>query len=164
MFDRSDEFPPEALVKRPEQAERELNPLGWETWTGMATSNLVAFFIILATAATLHAAGKTDIRTAREAAEPLRPIAGEAAYVLFSLGLVGKGLPAIPVVAESVACAAAEASGRTGLKRSFNDARPFYPVIAVAIILGVAIEFIGLDPSKCSSGVPLSTGSLSCQS
>src|SRR5262249_41619587 len=105
-----EEADPEAepLIRRPEQAPRELNRIGWETWVGMAMSNLIAFFIILTTAATLHAAGKTDIQSAEQAAEALRPIAGDAAFVLFSLGLIGTGLLAVPVLAGSVAYAVGE--------------------------------------------------------
>jgi NRAMP (natural resistance-associated macrophage protein)-like metal ion transporter len=141
---------PEAapLIRRPEQAPRELNRIGWETWVGMAMSNLIAFFIILTTAVTLHAAGKTDIQSAEQAAEALRPIAGDAAFVLFSLGLIGTGLLAVPVLAGSVAYAVGEVSGwRTGLERPLRRARPFYLVIALAIVLGIAVvQFTGLDP------------------
>jgi NRAMP (natural resistance-associated macrophage protein)-like metal ion transporter len=137
------------LIKRPEQAERELNRIGWETWIGMAISNLIAFFIILTTAVTLNAAGKTDIQTAEQAAEALRPIAGNAAFVLFSLGVIGTGLLAIPILAGSVAYAVGEARGwRIGLERPLNEARPFYLVIAVAIVLGMAVDFTPLDPMK----------------
>lgn len=137
------------LVVHPEQADRELSRIGWETWAGMAISNLVAFFIMLTTAVTLHANGKTEIQSAEQAAEALRPIAGDAAFVLFSLGLIGTGLLAIPVLAGSAAYAAAEARGwRTGLERPLNEARPFYVVIAVAILLGVSVEFTPLDPIK----------------
>ncbi|MGD9881798.1 MAG: divalent metal cation transporter, partial [Reyranella sp.] len=121
----------------------------WETWAGMAISNLVAFFIMLTTAVTLHVNGVTDIQTAEQAAEALRPIAGDAAFVLFSLGLIGTGLLAIPVLAGSAAYAAAEARGwRTGLERPLNEARPFYLVVAVAILLGLAVGFTPLDPIK----------------
>src|SRR5262249_26508763 len=138
----------EPLIRRPEQAPRELNRIGWETWVGMAMSNLIAFFIILTTAATLHAAGKTDIQSAEQAAEALPPIAGDAGFVLFSLGLIGTGLLAVPVLAGSVAYAVGEASGwRTGLERPLGQARPFYLVIALAIVLGIAVvQFTGLDP------------------
>ncbi len=137
------------LLDRPEQASRELNRIGWETWLGMAFSNLIAFFIILTTAVTLHAAGKTDIQSAEQAAEALRPIAGNAAFVLFSLGLIGTGLLAVPVLAGSVAYAVGEARGwRTGLERPLNEARPFYLVIALAIVVGIAVDFMGLDPIK----------------
>jgi NRAMP (natural resistance-associated macrophage protein)-like metal ion transporter len=146
-----EEADPEAgpLIDRPEQADHELNRIGWETWAGMAVSNLIAFFIILTTAVTLHAAGKTDIQSAEQAAEALRPIAGDAAFVLFSLGLIGTGLLAVPVLAGSVAYAVGEARGwRTGLERPLNEARPFYLVIALAIVVGIAVDFLGLDPIK----------------
>jgi Mn2+/Fe2+ NRAMP family transporter len=146
-----EEADPEAgpLTEHPEQADRELNRIGWETWVGMAISNLIAFFIILTTAVTLNAAGKTDIQTAEQAAEALRPIAGNAAFVLFSLGVIGTGLLAIPILAGSAAYAVGEARGwRIGLERPLNEARPFYLVIAVAIVLGVAVDFTPLDPMK----------------
>jgi NRAMP (natural resistance-associated macrophage protein)-like metal ion transporter len=146
-----EEADPEAgtLIDRPEQADRELNRIGWETWLGMAMSNGIAFFIMLTTAVTLHAAGKTDIQTAEQAAEALKPIAGNAAFFLFSLGLIGTGLLAIPILAGSAAYAAAEARGwRTGLERPLAEARPFYIVIAIAIVLGIAVDFSPLDPIK----------------
>jgi NRAMP (natural resistance-associated macrophage protein)-like metal ion transporter len=137
------------LTEHPEQAARELNRIGWETWVGMAMSNLIAFFIILTTAVTLHANGQTDIQTAEQAAEALRPIAGDAAFFLFSLGLIGTGLLAVPVLAGSVAYAVGEARGwHIGLERPLNEARPFYVVIALAIALGVAVGFTPLDPIK----------------
>jgi len=136
------------LIRRPDQAPRELNRIGWETWVGMAISNLVAFFIILTAAVTLHAAGKTDIQSAEQAAEALRPIAGDLAFVLFSLGIIGTGLLAVPVLAGSVAYAVGEARGwQIGLERPLNQARPFYLVIALAIVLGiVVVQFTSLDP------------------
>ena len=137
------------LIRRPEQAKSELNRIGWETWIGMGISNLIAFFIILTTAVTLHAAGKTDIQTAEQAAEALKPIAGDAAFFLFSLGLIGTGLLAVPVLAGSVAYAVGEVRGwRTGLERPLRRARPFYFVIALAILLSIAVDFVGLDPIK----------------
>ncbi|MCA0305218.1 MAG: divalent metal cation transporter [Proteobacteria bacterium] len=142
---------PEAapLIRHPEQAGRELNRIGWETWFGMAASNLIAFFIILTTAVTLHAAGRTDIQTAEQAAEALRPIAGDFAFFLFSLGLVGTGLLAVPVLAGSVGYAVAESFGlRYGLERRWHQARAFYGVIGLSIVLGLAIEFFGLDPIR----------------
>ena len=146
-----EEADPEAgpLTEHPEQADRELNRIGWETWVGMAISNLIAFFIMLTAAATLNAAGKTDIQTAEQAAEALRPIAGDAAFLLFSLGLIGTGLLAVPVLAGSVAYAVGEARGwRIGLQRPLSRARPFYAVITLAIVLGVAVGFSPLDPIK----------------
>ena len=111
------------LISRPDQAKSELNRIGWETWIGMGISNLIAFFIILTTAVTLHAAGKTDIQTAEQAAEALKPIAGPAAFFLFSLGLIGTGLLAVPVLAGSVAYAVSEVRGwRTGLERPLRRA------------------------------------------
>ena len=142
---------PEAapLLRHPEQAPRELNRIGWETWFGMAASNLVAFFIMLTTAVTLHAAGRTDIQTAEQAAEALRPIAGDMAFFLFSLGLVGTGLLAVPVLAGSVGYAVAETFGlRYGLERRWHQARAFYGVIGLSIVLGLAMELLGLDPIR----------------
>ncbi|WP_421997565.1 NRAMP family divalent metal transporter [Reyranella sp.] len=137
------------LKERPDQAERELNRIGWETWVGMAMSNLIAFFIILTTAVTLHAHGKLDVESAEQAAEALKPIAGEAAFVLFSLGLIGTGLLAVPVLAGSVAYALAEVRGwRSGLERPLHEARPFYLVIALAILVGVGLGFTPLTPIK----------------
>jgi NRAMP (natural resistance-associated macrophage protein)-like metal ion transporter len=147
-----EELDPKArpLLRRPDQAPRELNRIGWETWVGMAASNLIAFFIMLTSAVTLHAAGKTDIQSAEQAAEALRPIAGDAAFVLFSLGIIGTGLLAVPVLAGSVAYAVGEARGwYTGLERPLNEARPFYLVIALAITLGVVVfQFTDLDPIR----------------
>jgi NRAMP (natural resistance-associated macrophage protein)-like metal ion transporter len=138
------------LIRRPDQAPHELNRIGWETWVGMAISNLIAFFIILTAAVTLHAAGKTDIQSAEQAAEALRPIAGDLAFVLFSLGIIGTGLLAVPVLAGSVAYAVGEARGwQIGLERPLNQARPFYLVIVLAIVLGiVVVQFTSLDPIK----------------
>ncbi len=146
-----EEADPEAgpLKEHPEQARRELNRIGWETWVGMAISNLIAFFIMLTTAVTLNAAGKVDIQTAEQAAEALRPIAGDAAFLLFSLGLIGTGLLAVPVLAGSAAYAVGEARGwHIGLERPLNEARPFYVVIALAILIGVGLGFTPLDPIR----------------
>ena len=146
-----EEADPEAgpLKEHPEQAHRELNRIGWETWVGMAMSNLIAFFIMLTTAVTLHANGQTDIQTAEQAAEALRPIAGDAAFFLFSLGLIGTGLLAVPVLAGSVAYAVGEARGwHIGLERPLNEAQPFYVVIALAILVGVGLGFTPLDPIR----------------
>jgi len=137
------------LRANPEQAGRELNRIGWETWVGMALSNLIAFFIMLTTAATLHANGKTDIQSAQQAAEALRPIAGDFAFLLFSLGIIGTGLLAVPVLAGSAAYAAAEVRGwRSGLERPLHEAKPFYLVIGVGIVLGLVVDFLPMDPMK----------------
>ena len=87
------------LIDHPEQAPRELGRIGWETWLGMGLSNLIAFFIILTTAVTLNQAGVTDIQTSEQAAAALRPVAGEFAFLLFSLGIIGTGLLAVPIMA-----------------------------------------------------------------
>lgn len=137
------------LIDHPEQAPRELTRIGWETWVGMGFSNLVAFFIILTTAVTLNASGQTDIQTSAQAAAALKPIAGEWSFMLFSLGIIGTGLLAIPVLAGSAAYAVAEVEGwRTGLERAPSEAVPFYAVLGGAILLGVGIDFTPLDPIK----------------
>lgn len=115
----------------------------------MGFSNLVAFFIILTTAVTLNAAGQTDIQTSEQAAAALKPIAGAWAFLLFSLGIIGTGLLAIPVLAGSAAYAVGEVRGwRTGLERKPRQAVPFYAVIVVSIVAGVGIDFTPLDPIK----------------
>lgn len=137
------------LTEKPEQAPRELTRIGWETGIGMAVSNLVAFFIILTTAATLNANGMTDIESTQQAAEALRPIAGDAAFLLFSLGIIGTGLLAVPVLAGSAAYALGEVRGwRIGLEHTFDEARPFYITIAAAIMVGVGVVLLPIDPIK----------------
>lgn len=146
-----EEADPEAgpLVERPEQAPRELGRIRWETWSGMALSNLIAFFIILTAAVTLNRTGHTDIQSSEQAAAALRPIAGEFAFLLFSLGIIGTGLLAVPVLAGSAAYAVAEARGwRTGLERLPREAKGFYAIIGVAIVVGIAVDFSPLDPIK----------------
>jgi NRAMP (natural resistance-associated macrophage protein)-like metal ion transporter len=137
------------LVDHPDQASRELSRIGWDTWVGMAFSNLIAFFIMLTAAVTLHANGQTDIQTSADAAAALRPVAGELAFALFALGIIGTGLLAVPVLAGSAAYAVAEAGGwRSGLERKPAQARHFYAVIGIAIVLGLAVDFSPLDPIK----------------
>jgi NRAMP (natural resistance-associated macrophage protein)-like metal ion transporter len=137
------------LLERPRQAKRELYRIGLETWIGMGASNLVAFFIILTTAVTLHASGHTDIQTSEQAAAALKPIAGEYAFLLFSLGIIGTGLLAVPVLAGSAAYAVGEVRGwRTGLEHRPNQAKGFYGIIGIAILLGVAVDLSPLDPIK----------------
>jgi NRAMP (natural resistance-associated macrophage protein)-like metal ion transporter len=137
------------LTEKPEQAPRELTRIGWETAIGMAVSNLVAFFIILTTAATLNANGRTDIESTQQAAEALRPIAGDAAFLLFSLGIIGTGLLAVPVLAGSAAYALGEVRGwRIGLEHRFDEARPFYITIAMAIMVGVGMVLLPIAPFK----------------
>lgn len=128
----------------------EVAEAGADVWTGMFYSNLVMYFILLTTAATLHAHGKQNIETAHQAAEALLPLAGPGAYWLFTLGLVGTGLLAVPVLAGSCAYAISEAAVWRGA--SLND-RPwmaprFYAVIAAAMVIGLALDFAGLNAVK----------------
>ena len=114
--------------------------------TGMFFSNLIMYFIILTTAATLHAHGKTTIATARDAAEALRPIAGNGAYWLFSIGLIGAGMLGVPVLAGSSAYAIAEGANWSGsLADDAKGAKPFYAVIAAGLALGLALDYSGFD-------------------
>src|SRR5436190_1617584 len=137
------------LIDKPQQAPHELERIGWETWVGMGISNLIAFFIMLTTAVTLNAHGQTDIQTSEQAAAALKPIAGNAAFFLFSLGIVGTGLLAVPVLAGSAAYAVGEFFGwRTGLERAPGKEKGFYGVSAAAIVLGVAVDLSPLDPIK----------------
>lgn len=118
-----------------------------DTNTGIAYSNAVMFFIILATAMTLFAAGKTDVRSAADAAEALRPLAGDLAGVVFAVGMIGAGFLAVPILSGSAAYAVAEAFGwRRGLNERWYRAKPFYAVIVVATLLGTAMNFVGIDP------------------
>jgi len=117
-----------------------------DVMTGMFFSNLVMYFIILTTAATLHAHGKTSIATAQDAAEALRPLAGQGAYWLFSLGLIGAGMLGVPVLAGSSAYAVAEAARwRGSLSDRPRRARNFYAVIAAGLALGLALDFAGFN-------------------
>jgi NRAMP (natural resistance-associated macrophage protein)-like metal ion transporter len=116
---------------------------------GMTFSNIVQYFIILATASTLFRAGRHDIQTTREAAEALRPLAGDAAYVLFSIGLIGSGLLAIPVLAGSASFAIAELlAWRSGLNEPFRRARRFYLVFGAAVIIGIGLDVFGASSIK----------------
>jgi NRAMP (natural resistance-associated macrophage protein)-like metal ion transporter len=138
-----------ALCLSPRTAGAELSRIQTDTLVGMGVSNLVAIFIICATAATLHTHGITNIETSAQAAQALRPIAGDFAFALFALGIVGTGLLAVPVLAGSAAYAVSEAFGWTeGLDRPFKEARAFYTTIAAATLAGAALNFIGLDPIK----------------
>ena len=137
-------------VKQREGATvKELRVARTDVFTGMFFSNLVMYFIILTTAATLHAHGQTNIETAREAAEALRPLAGNGAYLLFTLGLIGTGMLAVPVLAGSAAYAVAEAAAWRGtLEDRPRLSRKFYAVIAVAMLLGLALDFVGFNAVK----------------
>ncbi|HEV2546160.1 MAG TPA: divalent metal cation transporter [Stellaceae bacterium] len=137
------------LVRDARSASRELRRIGWDTWSGMFYSNIVAYFIILATAVTLNRAGVTDIETAAQAASALRPLAGDFAYILFALGILGVGLIGVPVLAGSGAYALCEAMGwKWGLERRATDARGFYGVIAASVLLGLVIQYSPISPMK----------------
>jgi NRAMP (natural resistance-associated macrophage protein)-like metal ion transporter len=139
----------DTLILAPEQASAEIKRMRIDTYVGMGYSNLISWFIIVTAAATLHAHGITNVTTSAQAAEALRPIAGPFAFAVFSVGIVGIGLLAIPVLAGSSAYALGEALGwTTGLSREPLDAKAFYGAIAVATLIGIGINFVGLDPIK----------------
>ena len=137
------------LLDDPAAATTELRRIQWDTWSGMFYSDLTAYFIILATAVTLHAAGITTIETAAQAASALKPLAGNFAFLLFALGILGVGLIGVPVLAGSAAYALAEAMGWTwGLERRATDARGFYGVIAVSVLAAIVIQYSPISPMK----------------
>jgi NRAMP (natural resistance-associated macrophage protein)-like metal ion transporter len=137
------------LVKDPAQARRQLRRIKIDTYVGMAFSNLIALAIMITTAATLHRAGITEISTSAQAAEALRPLAGDFAFLLFALGIIGTGLLAVPVLAGSAAYAVAETfHWRSGLDLPPQKGREFYGIIAVATLAGVAIGFMPIDPLR----------------
>jgi NRAMP (natural resistance-associated macrophage protein)-like metal ion transporter len=139
----------EPLVNAPEQAPAQLRRIRIDTYVGMGFSNLVAFFIMLTAVVTLHANGITDIQTSAQAAQALRPIAGDFAFALFSAGIVGTGMLAMPILAGSAAYAVAEAfKWPTGLGLQLLQARGFYAIVSVATALGVALNFTPIDPIK----------------
>jgi Mn2+/Fe2+ NRAMP family transporter len=137
------------LLRDPAAAPGELRRIAWDTWTGMFYSDLTAYFIILATAVTLHVAGITDIETAAQAASALRPLAGEFAFLLFAVGILGVGLIGVPVLAASGAYALAESlDWDWGLERRLKDARGFYGVIAVGVLAGLGIQYLPISPMR----------------
>src|SRR5471030_1178568 len=120
-----------------------------DTLVGMGISNLVALFIMITTAATLNAHGVVDIQTSSQAAEALRPIAGNFAFAIFAAGIIGTGLLTLPVLAGSAAYALGEARGwPVGLARKPYQAKAFYGAIAVATIIGAVMNFTAIDPIK----------------
>ena len=138
-----------STVKRKGATSKELRGARADTIVGMFFSNLIMYFIILTTAATLHAHGHTDITTAREAAEALRPLAGKWAYLLFTLGLIGTGMLGVPVLVGSCAYAIAEgAAWRGSMADKPRRARKFYGVMAVAMALGLAQNYFGFNAVK----------------
>jgi NRAMP (natural resistance-associated macrophage protein)-like metal ion transporter len=137
------------LARRRGATREELKACRTDVVAGMFASNAIMYFIIMTTAATLHAHGKTNIATAQEAAEALRPLAGAGAYLLFTLGLIGTGMLAVPVLAGSCAYAIAEASAwRGSLNQRPRRAKKFYIVLGIAMTLGIGLNYAGLNAIK----------------
>jgi NRAMP (natural resistance-associated macrophage protein)-like metal ion transporter len=137
------------LVQRQGATKREIVDRKLDVGTGTFFSNFVMYFIILTTALTLHKHGITHIETSKQAAEALRPLAGDLAYTLYALGLVGTGLLAIPTLTGSAAYAFAETfHWREGLDRKFKAARAFYGVIIISTLLGIGMDFVGVNPVR----------------
>jgi len=141
-----DEHP---LREAPREAPAQFGRIRVDTIAGMLISNLIALAIIISTAATLHAAGQTEITTAADAARALQPVAGNFAFLLFSLGIIGTGLLAVPILAGSAAYAVGESRGwKIGLENKPWEARGFYAIIGLATLTGLAINSLGIDPIK----------------
>lgn len=137
------------LKQRQGTTPKALREMRIDVWSGMFLSNLVMFFIIAACGALLFSHGVTDIQSAAQAAEALRPFAGNATYLLFAIGIIGTGLLAIPVLAGSSSYAIAESfKWREGLYRPLRQAHAFYGVIVISMLIGLGLNFIGLDPFK----------------
>ena len=137
------------LLQAPEQGPDATERIRLDTYVGMAFSNLVSLAIMVTTAATLHAAGKTDIQTSSQAAEALKPVAGEFAFAIFALGIIGTGFLAVPVLAGSAAYALGEArKWPVGLARKPLKAKAFYAAIVAATVIGMGVSFSPLDPIK----------------
>ena len=137
------------LKRAPQQAPEQFHRIRMDTSIGMALSNLVAFFIILTTAATLHAHGLVDIQTADQAARALEPLAGRFAFLLFAVGIIGTGLLAVPVLAGSAAYAVSEAfQWRASLQTKPRRAKRFYGTIGTAVLIGLLLNFVHMNPIK----------------
>ena len=136
----------ESVAQRAGATDRELRAARWDVGAGMAFSNVVMYFIILASAATLHTSGQRSITSAAEAAQALEPLAGRAAEALFAIGIIGAGMLAIPILTGSAAYAVAEGGGwRSGLSTRPRDAKVFYAVIITSTLIGMLIDFSDLD-------------------
>jgi len=136
-------------AQRKGASNEDIRRLRVDVSTGMFASNFVMYFIILTTAATLHQHGVVKIETAKQAAEALKPLAGNAAYLLFTLGLIGTGMLGVPVLAGSCAYAVSEAAAwRGSLEKKPHNAKKFYGVLATAMTVGLAVDFVGLDAVK----------------
>ncbi|MES1981696.1 MAG: divalent metal cation transporter [Pseudomonadota bacterium] len=137
------------LKQAPNQVRTSFKRINIDTIIGMGFSNLVAFFIILTTAITLNLHGVTNIQTSADAATALRPIAGEFAFLLFSLGIIGTGFLAVPVLAGASAYAVADAfNWKSGLEQKPAIAKAFYSVIAISTVIGSLLGFLPVDPIK----------------
>jgi Mn2+/Fe2+ NRAMP family transporter len=137
------------LVQREGATKKEIINRRLDVGIGTFFSNLVMYFIILTTALVLHRHGIKDIETSKQAAEALRPVAGTLAYLLYTIGIIGVGFIAIPTLAGSAAYAFAETfSWKQGLNESFRGARAFYAVLIFSMLLGVAMDFLNIDPVK----------------
>jgi Mn2+/Fe2+ NRAMP family transporter len=138
-----------ALKRAPRQAREQLGRIRADTYVGMALSNVVAFFIILTTAATLHAHGQTDVDSAAQAAKALAPLAGPWAEVLFACGIIGTGMLAVPVLAGSAGYAIGEARNwPASLERKPQNAVRFYVAIGAATFAGIALNFLHINPIR----------------
>lgn len=136
-------------TRRALNTSRDIFDMRIDVWSGMFLSNLIMFFIIATCAATLYSVGITNIGTAADAALALRPFAGDFAFILFAVGILGVGLLAIPILAGSASYALSETfNWKTGLYRKLKNAYAFYGVIIIAMILGIVLNFVGLDPIK----------------
>ena len=137
------------LIRAPEQARTEFVRIRVDTYLGMALSNIVALFIVITTAATLHAHGVTDINSSAQAAEALRAVAGRFTFIVFAAGIIGTGMLTLPVLAGSAAYAVGELfSWHVGLSRRPHRAKIFYGLIAAATAMGAGLNFTDLDPVK----------------
>lgn len=137
------------LAARRGTTNQEIKKMRIDIWSGMFLSNLVMFFIIAACAALLYSQGITEITSSADAAEALRPFAGNATFFLFAIGIVGTGLLAIPVLAGSASYALSESFGwKEGLGKTLKQAHGFYGIIIIAMVLGLLMNFIGLNPIK----------------
>jgi len=140
---------PDMGVGTPAVTRQNVTDMNWDTIIGMFFSQAIMFFIIITTAATLHAKGITNIETASQAAEALRPVAGNLAYLLFAAGIIGTGLLAVPILAGSSAYAVAETAGlKAGLSKKPGRAPGFYGVIAASTLIGMSINLLGINPIK----------------
>ncbi|MEO7335732.1 MAG: Nramp family divalent metal transporter [Caldimonas sp.] len=133
----------------PRRTARAVRRMRFDTITGMVFSNGIAFFVMLMGAVVLHANGVTDVQSAAQAAQALRPLAGDLAFVLFAAGIIATGLLAVPVLASSAAYAVAEAFDWTdGLEHHWREAKGFYSIIVVATVVGTMLDFSPVDPMK----------------